>query len=279
MTTYCLIAFLVAAVSAAPSTWDINASGCGSNLVSYKYPDHYIVGGQEAAKHAYPWMVAMYYRGSFRCGGSLIKGSSSRSYVLTAAHCTVNTNANQWEMRLGRHDLSATESSTRQHIGVDQVINNPSYSSSTYNWDIALLRLASNPTVNDYVRPGCFPIGDISPGENSFVSGWGALTEGGSSPDKLQVVNKPILTHQTCRDQLGSNSYYDSNMLCAGFDAGGADACQGDSGGPLMAVRGGRVEIVGVVSWGYGCARPERPGVYSNSVKSKNWVSSYINGN
>ncbi|XP_046341211.2 trypsin-2-like [Haliotis rufescens] len=128
-------------------------------------------------------------------------------------------------MRLGRHDLSATETSTMQHIGVDQVIHSPSYSSNTLSWDISLQRLASNPTTKDYVRPGCFPIGDISPGENSFVSGWGALTE-----DKLQVVNKPILTHQTCRDQLGSNSYYDSNMLCAGFDAGGADACQVTSG-------------------------------------------------
>ncbi|XP_046584788.1 trypsin alpha-3-like [Haliotis rubra] len=277
MATFCLLAFLVAAASAAPSTLDINASGCGGNLVGYKYPDKFIVGGEEATPNAYPWMAAMYYRGSFRCGGSLIRGNNGMSYILTAAHCTVNTNANQWEMRLGRHNLAATESNTRQHINVDQVINNPSYSSSTYNWDISLLRLSSNPTDTAYVRPGCFPIGDISSGENSFVSGWGALSEGGSSPSRLQVVSKPILAHQTCRDQLGSNSYYESNMLCAGFDAGGSDACQGDSGGPLMAIRGGRVEIVGVVSWGYGCARPERPGVYSNSVKSKSWVNGIIN--
>ncbi|XP_067670752.1 trypsin-1-like [Haliotis asinina] len=276
MATFCLLAFLVAAVSAAPSTLDITP-GCGGNSVGYKYPDKYIVGGEEATANAYPWMTAMYYRGSFRCGGSLIMGNNGRSYILTAAHCTVNTNANQWEMRLGRHNLTAQETKERQHIGVDQVINNPSYSASTYNWDISLLRLAQNPNITPYVRPGCFPVGDITTGENSFVIGWGALKEGGSSPDTLQVVNKPILSHQTCRNLLGANSYFDNNMLCAGVESGGFDACQGDSGGPLMAIRGGTVEIVGIVSWGYGCARPGLPGVYSNAVRSKDWVNGYIN--
>ena len=55
------------------------------------------------------------------------------------------------------------------------------------------------------------------------------------------------------------DSEFDSKLLtCAGYDAGGVDTCQGDSGGPLVA--GGK--LIGVTSFGDGCARPGKPGYY-----------------
>ena len=58
-------------------------------------------------------------------------------------------------------------------------------------------------------------------------------------------------------------------MFCAGeLGIGGKDACQGDSGGPIM--RQG--ECVGATSWGYGCAYPEYPGVYTDVANYRNWV-------
>lgn len=68
-------------------------------------------------------------------------------------------------------------------------------------------------------------------------------------------------------------------MLCAGKYKGGAnDACEGDSGGPLVCMaKSGIWELVGVVSWGVGCASKDRYGVYTNMKELKGWVKSTIN--
>ena len=66
------------------------------------------------------------------------------------------------------------------------------------------------------------------------------------------------------------------DMMCAGVKAGGKDACQGDSGGPLIAAdpaQGNRMTLVGVVSWGFGCAAEDALGIYAEVSHFSSWLN------
>jgi len=126
---------------------------------------------------------------------------------------------------------------------------------------------------NDYVKPAAVPNMTFSPTARATVAGWGALTEGGSSPVVLYKVDVPVVTDESCRSSYGSSSVADS-MICAG--EGGKDSCQGDSGGPMMCERDGVNYLCGIVSWGLGCARPGYPGVYTEVSYFDEWAADAI---
>ena len=106
--------------------------------------------------------------------------------------------------------------------------------------------------------------------QNAVVSGWGTLASGsGALPRQLQVVSVPIVSREECNKAYEAYGGITVNMICAGVPSGGKDACQGDSGGPLV-VDG---KLVGIVSWGTGCAEPLYPGVYSNVATLKSFVT------
>lgn len=81
-----------------------------------------------------------------------------------------------------------------------------------------------------------------------------------------------IPTDECNSDNMYGGDNIEDNMMCAGVDGGGKDSCQGDSGGPLFATDSGRWIQVGVVSWGYGCAEPNHPGVYARVSKVIDWM-------
>ena len=100
------------------------------------------------------------------------------------------------------------------------------------------------------------------------VSGWGTTSEGGSLASELMKVDVPVVSDDNCRDSYGQNDIADS-MICAGLPQGGKDSCQGDSGGPFMCGN----QLSGIVSWGYGCAEPGYPGVYTQTSYFVDWVN------
>lgn len=59
-------------------------------------------------------------------------------------------------------------------------------------------------------------------------------------------------------------------MICA--TAPGRDTCQGDSGGPMTYNNNGKFEIVGITSWGRGCATPGETGVYARVSAQLKWI-------
>jgi trypsin len=107
-------------------------------------------------------------------------------------------------------------------------------------------------------------------GSLCVVSGWGALSSGGSLSLQLQAVGVVIISREECNRIYSAYGFrITENMICAVVPGGGNGACQGDSGGPLVI---GRL-LVGIVSWSVGCALRNYPGVYSNIATLKSFVT------
>jgi secreted trypsin-like serine protease len=211
-----------------------------------------VVGGTRAAQGEFPWMVRL----SMGCGGALY----TRQIVLTAAHCVTRTGSNtSITATLGVIDLN---SSAAVKIKSTYVHRSPTYPTAT-GGDWALIKLAS-------AAPSSIPLLPIATNASfntgTFtVAGWGAATEGGGQQRYLLKATVPFVTDATCKASGGSYSdLIPAAEICAGLPQGGVDTCQGDSGGPMFRRDNNNAWIqVGIVSWGEGCARPGKPGVYT----------------
>ena len=94
----------------------------------------------------------------------------------------------------------------------------------------------------------------------------------------LHQAKVPLESRATCHDAYHDLGYtISSSMRCAGYAKGGIDACQGDSGGPLVCSKSDKWYLMGAVSWGIGCGRKGRYGVYADMMKLKYWVQETIN--
>lgn len=120
---------------------------------------------------------------------------------------------------------------------------------------------------------------NISAGTSLVVSGWGTLSSGGQSPDKLMEVTVPFVTNDVCNSNEAYGGQVQDTEMCAGLKQGGKDSCQGDSGGPLVFEKNNEYYQVGVVSWGEGCAAADKYGVYGDVAKLRGWIDSAMSGN
>uniref|UniRef100_A0A8C1Z0H6 Zgc:55888 n=1 Tax=Cyprinus carpio TaxID=7962 RepID=A0A8C1Z0H6_CYPCA len=233
-----------------------------------------IIGGQEAWAHSWPWQVSLQYSDMPACGGAIL----DLRWVITASHCFKRyKKASLWNAVVGMHNLeNMNESCYQVSVWVEKIVSHKDYNQKTNENDIALVKLQSPLLFNECVRPVAILNRDLAPQETCTVTGWGAIRENGPRASRLQEVNVTVFELQTC------NKYYSGkmlkNMMCAGADAGGMDACQGDSGGPLSCFTGERYKLAGVVSWGVGCGRAQKPGVYTILYHYKQWIESSVHG-
>jgi secreted trypsin-like serine protease len=121
----------------------------------------------------------------------------------------------------------------------------------------------------------------IKPGKKAYVTGWGnTSTNSDVYPVDLREVKVPFVSRATCNARKSYNGEISSVMICAGYQEGGKDSCQGDSGGPLLVRHKRKWRLqAGVVSWGIGCARPYKYGVYSNLPLAKKGLREFIKAN
>jgi secreted trypsin-like serine protease len=210
-----------------------------------------VVGGTRAAQGEFPWMVRL----SMGCGGALY----TPQIVLTAAHCVSRTGANtSITATLGQVDL---QSPSAIKIRSTYVHRSATYPTST-GGDWALIKLASPATGIPTLKIATTKAYD----NGTFdIVGWGGAREGGAQQRYLLKAKVPFVSDASCKASGGSYSgLISAAEICAGFPQGGVDTCQGDSGGPMVRKDdAGQWVEVGIVSWGEGCARAGKPGVYT----------------
>ncbi|XP_017292667.2 ovochymase-1 isoform X2 [Kryptolebias marmoratus] len=231
-----------------------------------------IIGGQEAWAHSWPWQVSLQLSSMPACGGAII----SPQWVVSAAHCFKRYNKESlWKILAGRHDLDKPQEPEEQLVQVSRIISHHGYDTKTKESDVALLKLEHPLVFNEFVRPINIWMTPLPELLKCTITGWGSTRENGPRVNRLQEVNVTILSSNTC------NEYYNgrirTSMFCAGKEEGGVDACQGDSGGPLSCFTGTRHELAGLVSWGVGCGRAKKPGVYTKVQQHVQWISEIMN--
>nr|AAL67442.1 trypsin [Paralithodes camtschaticus] len=232
-----------------------------------------IVGGTEVTPGEIPYQLSFQdtsFGGEFHfCGASIYKDT----WAICAGHCVQGEDFDSpasLQIVAGDHTLYSAEGN-EQKIAVSKIIQHEDYNGFSISNDISLLQFASPLTFNSFVGPIALPAqGQVASGDCT-CTGWGTTTEGGYSSDALLKVTMPIVSDADCRASYGESDIDDS-MICAGVPQGGKDACQGDSGGPLACSDTGSPYLAGIVSWGYGCARPNYPGVYCEVAYYVDWV-------
>uniref|UniRef100_A0A672JTB7 Suppressor of tumorigenicity 14 protein homolog n=1 Tax=Sinocyclocheilus grahami TaxID=75366 RepID=A0A672JTB7_SINGR len=250
--------------------------GCNCGVRPYKH--NRIVGGQNSDVGEWPWQVSLHFQTSGHvCGASVI----SNKWLLSAAHCFIQPDSaykkiSNWLTYSGLRDQNIKDSVQKRTL--KNIITHPNYDSMTYDYDISLLELSDPLNFTNTVHPICLPAPThvFSAGSSCFVTGWGTLREGGSVAQILQKAEVKVINDTVCN--MVTEGQVTSRMMCSGYLTGGVDACQGDSGGPLVCRSDvGKWFQAGIVSWGEGCARRNKPGIYTRVTKLRDWIREITN--
>ncbi len=233
-----------------------------------------------------PWEIA------HRCGGVLI----APDWVLTAAHCITSTPGDFLAMRrilIGTQNIGPDGKGAVFRI--DRAAIHARYTENIKTNDIALLHIVPEGKPDPAIlakaqpirligrKPGDRPLGDF---QDVIVTGWGLTKVANDTPGqraadgsvnrsspRLQQVGLKVLPVARCAAVDAYKGKLDRSSICAGSLEGQKDSCSGDSGGPMTRAQGREMVLVGLVSWGVGCALPGTPAIYTRVSAFSRWIA------
>uniref|UniRef100_A0A1B0AYX9 Peptidase S1 domain-containing protein n=1 Tax=Glossina palpalis gambiensis TaxID=67801 RepID=A0A1B0AYX9_9MUSC len=239
------------------AVWVLTATRAKANISK---TDGRIIGGTAVNISSFPWQVSLQRSGEHFCGGAVYNENT----IITAAHCLQAVKISALKVRVG----SSYWNSGGTLVAAAALKWHTSYDNLTQVNDVAIIRLATNLTFSSSVKP--IELATVAPVDNAaaVVTGWGRTDVGKfSRPSELRAIHVNIVSRVKCSSsRYGHGLYVKPSMICT--YASGKDHCYGDSGSPL--VSGGL--MVGIVSWGYGCALPDYPGVYADIADLREWI-------
>ena len=228
-----------------------------------------IIGGDRATEDRYSYAVSLEDEVGHFCGGSLI----APDVVLTASHCA----GKEYKAVIGRHHLESTDG---DKVDVKIEMTHPDYDSDTTDNDFMLLFLERS--TNQDVDIVHVSRDTVSEGTDVTVMGWGDTHKDEDIKElagELMEVEVTVISNEDCEKSESSEQGWDynyngqitENMMCA-ENKKVKDSCQGDSGGPLVVRSDSGDSLVGVISWGVGCAHDDFPGVYARISAQYDWI-------
>lgn len=272
---------LISQVNGSTSMQDrevLDVQDMAQNVTYTDERDSRIIGGSYVSANKYPWFARLTDNGGsswWGCGGSLI----TPEYVLTAAHC-FEDGTNGVGVLIGALQSPFKSSNGGQAPAVYRsavrIFKHPNYNSGLTTNDFALIRLNGRVPIAPVAVDQTNLSGSYANGKgNLWPIGFGATrSNGGGTTSRLMHVETKYVPNSNCNSMYGGRIY--NSMMCTADP--GQDACYGDSGGPLY--DSNSKAVVGIVSWGEGCADSRYPGVYSRISNQWNaWIRPTICAN
>ncbi|XP_053306979.1 urokinase-type plasminogen activator [Spea bombifrons] len=245
-----------------------------------------VVRGSSTPIESQPWMATVYQisrrsrQENFLCGASLI----SPCWVLTAAHCFPDSEfpePKDYVVILGKSNLDEANEEKEQKFQVEKVIRHADYNDHTgaLDNDIALVKIRSASgkcaSMTESVQTICLPPSELKMASSTKCEIAGFGKESYNSlvfSQLLRSTSVQLIPQELCQSELYYGKLINNNMFCAGDPEWKVDACKGDSGGPLICSHDGQMTLYGVISWGDGCAKENRPGVYTRITQYLPWI-------
>lgn len=242
---------------------------------NYKILQPRIIGGKDSKIGLFPYQISIELFENHLCGGSII----SKNLILTAGHCVKGYSPLWMKIRAGTIYLK-NNNENGELYNVETYILHPMYEmDETSIYDIAILKLEKSLNFSENISS--IQLIDKNykflNNEKALIMGWGYTQdeeeEDGDLSKILQYAVVPIINRKDCQKLLKMK--YHPSSFCAGYiKTGKIDSCSYDSGGPIVSISSGKQ--IGIVSWGDGCGKPGKPGVYTNIQYVKKWIDETI---